>query len=157
MFCCRLQLILNHAFRIVHYFKPSLKLLSLNKPFYRWRFFQFLLRYFKIIWCNVCTMNQRPSWLFYKTDQGLPQLLTKALNQEQFKEVPENHRNDKWNLYWKACGFTLSDYRNVKTWQILNHFPKVSLNIVYVFYFSIRNFSIFLFETFQNLQNSNCH
>ncbi|KAL5262629.1 hypothetical protein ACHWQZ_G008131 [Mnemiopsis leidyi] len=69
-------------------------------------------------------MNQRPPWLFYKTDQGLPQLLTKALTQEQFKEVPENHRNDKWNLYWKACGFTLADYRNVKTWQILNHFPK---------------------------------
>jgi len=69
-------------------------------------------------------MNQRPPWLFYKTDQGLPQLLTKALNQEQFVEVPENHRNDKWNLYWRACGFTLADYRNVKTWQILNHFPK---------------------------------
>ncbi|XP_063681535.1 probable tubulin polyglutamylase TTLL2 isoform X3 [Bolinopsis microptera] len=69
-------------------------------------------------------MNQRPSWLFYKTDNGIPQLLSKALNQEQFKEVPETHRNDQWNLYWRGSGFTLSDYKNVKTWQILNHFPK---------------------------------
>jgi len=70
-------------------------------------------------------MNQRPSWLFYKTDNGIPQLLSKALNQEQFKEVPDSHRNDQWNLYWRGSGFTLSDYKNVKTWQILNHFPKV--------------------------------
>lgn len=76
-------------------------------------------------------MTQRPSWLFYKTDQGLPQLLTKALSQEQFREVPESQKNDKWNLYWKACGFTLADYRNVKAWQILNHFPKVWNPFVY--------------------------
>ena len=70
-------------------------------------------------------MNQKPLWLLYKTDQGIPQLLSKALTQGQFKESTEKHNNNNWNLYWKACGFTNSDYKNVKRWQILNHFPKV--------------------------------
>lgn len=95
-------------------------------------------------------MNQRPPWLFYKTDQGLPQLLTKALTQEQFKEVPENHRNDKWNLYWKACGFTLADYRNVKTWQILNHFPKVRKIFNYQIILN-QCIELLLFSMFSNL------
>lgn len=70
-------------------------------------------------------MSQKSKWLLYKTDQGLPQLLSKALQQGQFREISDSHNHESWNLYWKACGFTHSDYRNVKGWQILNHFPKV--------------------------------
>ena len=69
--------------------------------------------------------NRSQKWLLYKTDQGLPQLLHKALQQGHFKEVSANQNEESWNLYWKACGFTHTDYTNVKGWQILNHFPKV--------------------------------
>lgn len=69
-------------------------------------------------------MNQKPLCLLYKTDQGIPQLLSKAFHQGQFKEATGKNNHNNWNLYWKACGFTNSDYKNVKRWQILNHFPK---------------------------------
>ena len=78
-------------------------------------------------------MSRKQPWLLYKTEQGLPQLLLKALQQEKFAESLDKNNHESWNLYWKACGFTLSDYRNVKGWQILNHFPKVQSTLAKTF------------------------
>nr|XP_024214205.1 probable tubulin polyglutamylase TTLL2 isoform X2 [Halyomorpha halys] len=72
-------------------------------------------------------MYEKP-FIFKINDNGTgPNLLLQVCLERGWQEhTEENTPKDRWNIWWRTSGFSLSQYRTLRGWQFTNHVPRGS-------------------------------
>ncbi|XP_019335248.1 probable tubulin polyglutamylase TTLL2 isoform X2 [Alligator mississippiensis] len=63
--------------------------------------------------------------LVFRLHDSVPKMVREVLMERGWSEFDKRQQDKSdWNLYWRNTPFHVTDHRNIKPWQRLNHYPE---------------------------------